>query len=73
MPIKTRKSVKLVRECDYLGEVPVELIEEDGGWSPYLSVEDATKLDAVRKALRTGDLATAAKCARVFELTPVSG
>ena len=28
------------------------LIEADEGWSPYLSREDAQKLDAVRKALR---------------------
>ena len=34
-------------------------IEDSGGWSPYLSVVDAAKLDAVRKALRAGDVATA--------------
>ena len=68
-----RTTTKFIHEGKYAAEVPVELIEEDGGWSPYLSVEDATRLDSVRKALRMGDLATAAKCARVFELTPVSG
>jgi hypothetical protein len=30
-------------------------------------------LDAVRKALRDGDLAAAMKAARVFRLTPVTG
>lgn len=68
----TRKTIKLIHEGKYAAEVPVELIEDDTGWSPYLSVEDATKLDAVRKALRQGDVAAAAKHARVFELTPVS-
>jgi hypothetical protein len=67
-----RKHVKLVREGKYAAEVPVELIEDESGWSPYLSVDDATKLDAVRRALRDGDLPTAAKHGRVFELTPVS-
>ncbi len=37
----------------------------------YLSLEDAMKLDAVRKALKAGDVAAAAKLGRVFELTPV--
>ena len=68
----TRTTTKLIHEGKYAAEVAVELIEEDGGWSPYLSVEDATKLDAVRKALRIGDLVTAAKYGRVYELTPVS-
>jgi hypothetical protein len=68
----TRKTVKLVREGKFAAEVAVELLEEQGGWSPYLSVADARKLDAMRKALRDGDLASAAKLGHVFELTPVS-
>jgi hypothetical protein len=68
----TRKSVELVREGKYAAEVPIELIEEEGGWSPYLSIEDARKLEAVRLALRRGDVADAAKYGRVFELTPIS-
>jgi hypothetical protein len=39
------------------------------GWSPYLSLEDARELDAVRDALRGGDIATASASARVFSLT----
>ena len=66
-----RTTTKLVREGKYVAEVAVELIEEDGGWSPYLSVEEATRLDAVHKALRAGDLATARKHGRVFELLPI--
>jgi len=68
----SRKSSKLVREGKYAAEVEVELIEDDTGWSPYLSIADGKKLDLVRKALRRGDVGTAAKHARVFELTPVS-
>jgi hypothetical protein len=67
-----RKTVKIIHEGQYAAEVCVELIEEEGGWSPYLSLEDANKLDAVRKALREGDLGTAAKHGRIFELHPVS-
>jgi hypothetical protein len=68
----TRTTIKLVREGKYAAEIPVELIEDETGWSPYLSPEDARKLDAVRLALRAGDLSAAAKQGRVFELLPVS-
>ena len=67
-----RKTVKLIHEGRYAAEVPVELIEDDTGWSPYLSIEDAKKLDAVRQALREGEIVEAAKHGRVFELTPVA-
>lgn len=63
---------KLVHEKDYVAEVDVELIYTDEGWSPYLSVEDAYKLDDVREALRRGDVKAASKLAKVFTLTPVS-
>ena len=68
----TRRSVQIVHEGKYAAEVPVELIEDETGWSPYLSYADAQKLDAVRRALREGDVETAGKLARVFELLPVS-
>ena len=67
-----RKSSKYVHEGKYAAEVPVDLIEDDTAWSPYLSPDDARKLDTVRLALRRGDIAEAAKYGRVFELTPVT-
>ncbi|HYR44379.1 MAG TPA: hypothetical protein VER98_15220 [Terriglobia bacterium] len=70
--MKTKTKTKLVHEGDFVAEVPVELIETEDGWSPYLSVEDAKKLDEVREALRRGDLKSAAKLGRVFRLTPVT-
>jgi len=68
----TRKKTKLIREGIYAADVPVELIEDDTAWSPYLSPEDVHKLDTVRLALKRGDIAEAAKYGRVFELTPVT-
>jgi hypothetical protein len=68
----TRTRVELVREGKYAAEVSIELIEEEGGWSPYLSLDDARKLEAVRLALHKGDIAEASKYGRVFELTPLS-
>ncbi len=63
---------KLVHESGYAAEVDVNLIITDDGWSPYLSREDAQKLDDVRKALRRGDVVAASKLAKVYRLTPVS-
>ena len=68
-----RHHTKLVREGKYAAEVDVEILDTGDGWSPYLSLEDAQKLDEVRDALREGDLRRATKLARVFGLTPVSG
>jgi hypothetical protein len=68
----TRQTIKLIHEGKYAAEIPVELIEDETGWSPYLSLADAHKLDDVRLALRAGDVAAAAKHGRVFELMPVS-
>ena len=70
--MKTRPTVELVHEGRYAAEVDVALIETDSEWSPYFSLEDIEKLDAVRLALRSGDLKAAAKLGRVFELTPVA-
>ncbi len=63
---------KLVHEGQYVAEVDVELLDTEEGWSPYLSLEDAYKLDDVRDALRRGDIKRAAQIARVFTLTPVA-
>jgi hypothetical protein len=67
-----RKRTKLVHAGRYVAEVDVELIEDETGWSPYLTAEDAYKLDDVRDALRRGDLQRASSLARVFELRPVA-
>lgn len=67
-----RQISKLVHEGNYVAEVEVEMIYTDDGWAPFLSVEDAYKLDDVREALRRGDLKAAARLARVYSLTPVA-
>jgi hypothetical protein len=67
-----RETVEFIHEGKYAAEVPVVLIEDDTAWSPYLSIEDAMKLDAVRETLKADDIATAAKHGRGFKLTRVS-
>ena len=69
--MRKRHDIRLIREGQYVAEVEVDLIETDEAWSPYLSQEDAYKLDDVRDALRRGDLTGAGRLARVYALTPV--
>jgi hypothetical protein len=67
-----RRISKLVHEGEYVAEVEVELIYTDEGWSPYLSLNDAQKLDEVRESLRRGELEVAARLARIFKLIPIA-
>jgi hypothetical protein len=70
--MREKRYTKLVHEGEYIAEVDVQLIYTDDGWSPYLSVEDASKLDNVREALKHGDLKAAVSMARVFTLKPIA-
>lgn len=67
-----RKHIKSIREGKYLAEVNVELLETNESWSPYLSLQDAYKLDDVREALQKNDLDKAMSLAKIYTLEPVS-
>jgi len=66
-----RRGVKFVHEGKYAADVEVEWLESETGWPPYLSLQDAQKLDEVRDALRRGDLQKAGQLARIYQLTPL--
>jgi hypothetical protein len=70
--MSTRKRTKYIHEGSYVAEVDVELLEDDTGWSPYLTVADACRLDDVREALRRRDIPAASGLAKVFKLEPVA-
>ena len=70
--MNAKRYAKLVHEGEYVAEVDVELFYTEEGWSPYLSLDDAYKLDDVREALRRGDVKSASRLAKVYTLTPVS-
>ena len=69
--MRKRQHKKLVHEGQYAAEVEIELIDTGEGWSPYLSLDNALKLDDVRDALHREDLHKAGRLARVFTLTPL--
>jgi hypothetical protein len=61
--MSTKATERLVREGDFVAEVDVHLIEADGGWALSLSLDDTYRLDAMREALRSGDLRRASQLA----------
>lgn len=67
-----RRVTRLVHAGRYAAEVSVELIPDDDAWGPYLSMDDALKLERVQTALEKGNISAAAREARVFELLPIS-
>ena len=67
-----KRKTKFIHEGRYVAEVDVELIMDETEWSPYLSLEEAYKLDDIREALKRGDLKEASKMSKVFELHPVA-
>lgn len=67
-----KQVTKVVTEGQYAAEVEIKLLYEEVGWSPYLSLEDAKKLDTVRMALRRSDVKTASRLAKVYQLVPVA-
>ncbi len=70
--MNVRPITKFVRGGAFAAEVNVEIFEGEGGWAPYLSLDDAYKLDDVRDALRGGDVERASRLAeRVYRLTPI--
>ena len=66
-----RKLTQLIHDGAYAAEVEVEIMYDEN-WARTMSADDARKLDAVRLALRAGNIIEAAKYGRVFELTPVA-
>jgi hypothetical protein len=67
-----KKKTKYVHAGRYVAEVEVELIVSEDEWAPYLSVEDATRLDDVRVALQREDMESASRYGRIYKLEPIS-
>ncbi|WP_340103738.1 hypothetical protein [Rhodohalobacter sp. 8-1] len=67
-----KKKKKYVHAGSYVGELEVKIIHDDHPWAPYLTIEDAKKLDFVKSALKKENLADASKFGRIYKLKPVT-
>jgi len=70
--MKTVTKTKYIHEGPTAAAVEVDSIIEGDAWVPYLSLQDAYRLDDVRNALRSGDLDAASDKARVFTMRPLA-
>ncbi|MBX9906079.1 MAG: hypothetical protein K2Y31_17165 [Burkholderiales bacterium] len=68
----TRRKTKFIYESCYVAAVEVRFIEEETSWSPYLSLEDALRLDRVRAALQNWNIKAVARIGCVYTLEPVA-
>ncbi len=71
--MNSKKFTKLLHEGEYVAEVDVDLLYDEAGWSPYISLQDAYRLDEVREALKHKDMTTATRLSRVYTLTQIAG
>jgi hypothetical protein len=62
---------KRLRQGNLMAEVKVTSIPDDDAWGPYLSLDDANKLERVKQALKLGDIEAASKDSTVFEVSQV--
>ena len=67
------KIIKHIHEGRFAAEVEVTLHYSGTDWDATIDLPDIQKLERVRLALRRGDIAAAAKEAKVFELLPLAG
>jgi hypothetical protein len=70
--MNTKTQTKLIRQGDYIAEIDITLTYTDSDWSPYLSLQEAQKLDHLRQALQQDDLQAAGQLARIYQLTPIA-
>ena len=63
----------LIHEGSYAAELTYEEFDDGSPYAPLVREEDILKIDRVRMALRRGDVAAAAKEAKVYELTLLAG
>lgn len=70
--MNTKTQTKLIRQGNYIAEIDITLTYTDSDWSPYLSLQEAQKLDHLRQALQQDDLKAAGQLARIYQLTAIS-
>ena len=68
-----KTKTKLVHEGQYIAEVTIEVEDVDQPWAPWVTGDEARKLDEVRKALRRDDIETAGKYGKIYRITQVAG
>jgi hypothetical protein len=69
----TRTRKHRIFEGSYVAEIEISIEEDGSPWGPTVAKDDVLKTDRIRLALRRGDVAAAAKEAKIYELLPLAG
>ncbi|MCC6682713.1 MAG: hypothetical protein IT445_17570 [Phycisphaeraceae bacterium] len=69
--MKEYKGYKLIRDGELVAEVEVMLRDDHAEWESTISLQDALKVDDVRKAMQDKDYPRVIKLARLYRLTPI--
>ncbi|SMO58753.1 hypothetical protein [Gracilimonas mengyeensis] len=65
------KKKKYIHSGNFVAEVEVDLISSEDEWAPYLTLDDAQKLDQAREALQDKDLKKASQFGKVYRMEPI--
>lgn len=57
---------------DVMAEMEVTMTDEPRAWGPHIVPSELNRIDAVRKALQSGDFQAAAKEARLYSVKPMA-
>ena len=68
-----KQTIKRIHEGKLVAEVAITLHYDGSEWDPTIDLPDIEKLERVRLALRSGDVTTAAKEAKIYEMMPLAG
>ena len=69
---RVKTEMRIVREADLVTEVEIDLEYSDHDGSPFIKPADVEKIDAVRRALRAGNVREAMRHGKVYRLMPVN-
>jgi mRNA interferase MazF len=70
--IVLKKFGAVKKEVMQLTNSEVVPFDDESGWSPFLRLEDAHRLDEAKEALRQNDIETASNYGKIYELRQVA-
>lgn len=69
--MKRKKTIKYIHEGPFVATFEVMVEEDETGWSPYLGLDDAYKLDEIKEPLQKKNIKLASKYGNVYEMHPI--
>ncbi len=55
-----------------MAEIEVSMTDELEAWGPHINPSELDRIDRLRRALKAGDMESAAKEAKLYSITPLA-